>query len=234
MKLNDQNFSEVLDKLPPYNGKVEFNNCTFSGAAIGKKVRHPQDRLVVKNITARNCTADSVVIGPLLFENLHVENLRTTDRLWLPGCAFKECVFRGRIGEVVQFPEVDPVEPLDEATNARFWTHNEQVWAEAEYALDISEAEFDDVDFQGIPGEAIRISSRNQICVDFQRARSARDSGAIDQLAEYPRLVMKNALSIREATEYNFVLATHSSSESYREMNDLFNWLAEHCLLYEC
>ncbi|QDT59588.1 hypothetical protein SV7mr_20970 [Stieleria bergensis] len=232
MEILGQTFKgNVLDEMPAEWNAIEFKDCIFTGGGIGMKVRHVADRLVVRSVTAMNCTVDTVTVGPVVFENLHVENLKTTQHLWLPGCAFRSCVFRGKIGEVLQFDKADPMAPRTDKFNQQFIDDNEGIWSDVEWSLDISEAEFDDLDLRGVPGETVRINTLNQVCVDFGRSHIAQESGAFDELSGFAKMVMKNGLKRRKESKYNFVLTTNPSSRDYQEMSEFFEWLAKNDLL---
>ncbi len=196
------------------------------------KTRRPEERLVIQNISAINCTVDTVTVGPVVFENLQIENLKTTQHLWLPGCAFKRCVLKGKIGEVLQFDRADPVAPRSDLFNRQFIEDNERIHSGTAWSLDISEAEFDDFDLRGVPGETVRINSTNQTRVDFVKALQAQESGAFIEIDGFPKMVMENGLKRRKESQYNFVLVTNPSSSDYRDMMGLFDWLAKNDLCF--
>lgn len=232
MQIQGQTFKgQSLDELPTEYGAIDFKNCTFTGGGIGMKVRHVADRLIVRNVTATNCTVDTVIVGPVVFDTLHVDNLKTAQHLWLPGCAFRCCVLRGKIGKVLQFDKADPMAPRTDKFNHQFIEDNARIWSDCEWSLDITEAEFEDFDLRGVPGETVRINTQNQVCVDFQKSSTAQEAGAFEELNGFPKMVMNNGLKRRKDSKYNFVLATNSSSRDYQEMCELFNWLAKNDLL---
>ena len=149
-------FADVrIDTLPEAR-PLRFEECVLSNSSVGSTARRPTQRLVLRNVFARQCTIDSVSVGPLIFDDVTVHGLRTTTHLWLPACAFRHCILRGRIGRLLFFAGADPAKPLSEPQNAAFLEANGAFYAETDWALDISEATFVDWDCRSIPASLIR------------------------------------------------------------------------------
>lgn len=217
--------SPRIDSLPETDHAYRFIDCTVTGGSIGAKARRPAERLVVRNISAVNCMLDWVIVGPVVFDQVEFDGLRMTKILWLPGCAFNQCILRGKIEKILHFENADPVAPRSDSHNHQFIEDNDRIHREATWTLDISEAEFDDFDLRGVPGETVRINSHNQVCVDYKKALQAQESGAFAELQGFPKLVMENGIKRRKDSKYNFVLQTNPGSEYYRDMQQLFELL---------
>lgn len=226
MQIEKMTFSGVrLEEMPEGNAWA-FTNCVFSGGSIGLAARKPEERLVVRGVVARRCVVDSVLVGPVVFADLEVSGLRTTDHLWLPGCAFTHCILRGRIGRVLFFAAVEEALPLESPGNAAFHEDNMRIYSETDWALDISEAQFVDWDCRAVPAHLIRINPKHQVRVSYEATRRSLSSGALADAPAEMRIGLQWALKHREATHFDFVLATHPGQKDYREEMELFEVLA--------
>jgi hypothetical protein len=225
MQVDKKTFSGVrLEEMPDGN-EWAFNSCAFSGGSIGLTARKPEERLIVRGVVARRCVVASVVVGPVVFENLEVSDLRTTDHLWLAGCAFKNCILRGRIGRILLFAEVEEALPLSYPKNAAFHNANLDIYRQVDYALDISEAQFVDWDCRSVPAHLIRTNPDYQVRVSYESTRRSLASGALSEAPEDIRVGLQWALKNREATRFDFVLTTHPGHKRYQEKMKLFELL---------
>lgn len=209
----------------------KLDSCTFSNGSIGMGARRPQDRLVVRGAVAHRCIVDSVSVGPILFDAVEVSGLRTTNPLWLPGCAFTHCVLRGRIGRVLFFAAVEETLPLASPGNSAFHEDNLRIYRETDWALDISEAQFVDWDCRSVPAHLIRINPKHQVRVNYEATSRAMSSGVLAEAPAESRIGLQWALKHRESTRFDFVLATHPGQRDYREEMELFEILARAGLL---
>ena len=223
MKHQNVEFEGIRIKDPVEETGLTFEGCLFSACVLGIPCRSPQDRLVLKQMTLRDCTLDSLIIGPVVFEDCLLENLKTLDLQWVHGAAFKHCIVRGEAGEALLFEEKEPLEPRDSKSNAPFIAENQRIYESIDWALDISEAQFHELDIRGVPAERIRINDRNQIKVNYQRLREAYDAGQLEgaPFSEY----IDTCLEDYEDSEMNFVLVSHPDSPEHDEEMELFQYL---------
>lgn len=225
----DQVYRGVAVELTDVQNGGKFARCSFSGCSLGMQIRRPSERIVLRGFSAIDCTVDSVNVGPVVFEDCLVEDLTTVDHLWILGAAFKRCTIRGQVGRVIFFEEFVPTEPRDSPTNAPFVGENTRIYESVEWALDISEAEFTDVDLRSIPAELVRTNRVNQVKVNYDAACSALQAGVFD--LHPSKGFVEICLEDYEMSHFNFVLATHPKDPSYRERIELFDLLGQHNII---
>lgn len=223
MVFQDLEFEDIHIEEPVTATGLTFERCLFSACTVGFPCRFPQDRLVLKHMTLRDCTVDALVIGPVLFENCVVENLKTQDHLWVNAAAFKHCVIRGEVGKAILFGEKELLEPRDSKRNALFIAANQRLYESLDWALDISEAQFQEFDVRSVPAECIRINDRNQIKVNYRRLREAEEAGQLEGIpgSDYIEVCLEDY----EDSEMNFVLVSHPDTPEHDEEMELFQHL---------
>lgn len=209
----------------PEAERLTFERCIFSGGSLGALARRPEQRLHVRDVVGRKCTVDSVVVGPVLFDEVEVADLRTTDHLWLPGCAFRHCTLRGRIGRVLILAEANPAERMSSMGNASFFSENLKVHESGGWALDISEAEFVEWDCRGVPAQFVRVDPAKQLKVSYEKTQRSFASGVLGAAGEDLLFDIEWSLKHREETRFDFVLATHPRHRHYKRMMELFAFL---------
>lgn len=177
-QLSDKHFRDRDAKGTRFSD-MSFRNCIFESCSVAVGA-HARDRPTIRNVQLRNCTALGCAIGAVIAEDVLVEGLRTTGRvpLFIRGAAFRHVVLRGHIGGLTitgdaRRPSVKGIDDvklkreIDEA--------NERYYRSVDWALDISEAECEDLDMRGgIPASLIRRDPRTQIVVTRERALEGR------------------------------------------------------------
>jgi hypothetical protein len=122
-----------------------------------------QRRPTIRNVRFIDCEEHSCSISDAVIEDLTVDSLKVNDVLLVADCAFKHVTLRGRLGTVkltVGFSALFKKRPrlqvaLDEA--------NVAYYANVDWALDISAAEFEDFDVDGVPLSLIRRDQETQV-----------------------------------------------------------------------
>jgi hypothetical protein len=221
-----------LSSLPQGPTPLIVQNSRLASGSLGARVRRPADRLRISNVIVRNCSIGTVTVGPVVFEDVLVDGLRTTRELRLPACAFIHCVLRGRIGSLVSFVQADPLEPIGADMNVAFARANERLYAELDWALDVRDAEFTCFDVRSVPGRLIRINGETQVCVAYAPTTTAWASGwGSRELSPYARSLMAAYLEHRQDYPQDFVLATHRRDPKYAECADLIAAIRQKGLL---
>lgn len=136
---------------------LELVRCEFTGSALSQ-FDDPAFSLVVRDVTARRCVVKRSVSSGARFEEVLVDGL-TTASLQLEGCAFRHVTLRGRIGLLMLVPP-NPSMPPD--VRAAFERGLRDFYAGVDWALDISEAEFDGADLYYLPGDLVRRDPETQ------------------------------------------------------------------------
>lgn len=145
-----------------------FSNCVFDNSALSL-TKSPQLRSTVRNVRLTACVSVNCGIGPALFDDVIIDGLETNDLLicWSP--LFRHVTLKGKIGKIKvniaahfvdRSPEVQ--RPFDEARN--------QFYEIVDWALDISEAQFNEFDLHGVPARLVRRDCATQAIVTRDKA----------------------------------------------------------------
>jgi hypothetical protein len=153
-------------------GDLEFRRCRFDGCLVS--ITHsPKQRATVRNLRLTDCTANGGSIGKAIIEDALIENLKTPGLFQTFGAVFKHVVLRGRFNDLMicdyVLPRSDVNPPYQYENVEAFREANAAYYANVDWALDISQGEFRDLDIRGIPGKLIRRDPETQILVTRQR-----------------------------------------------------------------
>ena len=166
-----QEFRSVYDQD---SGKVfsdmEFRKCRFVSCAISITV-NPELRSTVRNVRIMNCEHVSGNLGPAIVEDVLADGFKTNGLFQTWGAVFKHVTWRGMIGRVMLSPAVAPGRAT-KAQQEAFDNANATYYSEVDWALDLSEAEVEEIDIRGIPGRLIRRDPMTQVLIT--RANAAR------------------------------------------------------------
>jgi hypothetical protein len=140
----------------------EFRRCQFFNVCASPRPT-PASRLFIRRVSLVRCTHWNCSLFGAALEDIHVENLKRKGRspLFLWDCAFRRVTLRGPIS----FPKLNAHVALerDSPRSKAFRAANVAFYAETDWALDISGAQFGGfVDFPGIPPSLIRRDPTSQ------------------------------------------------------------------------
>lgn len=147
---------------------LEFRRCRFESCAISI-TRKPHRRSTVRNVRIIDCTEVGCVLDTAIVEDVEVNGLKTNGTFHTWGAVFSHVTLRGRVGDIMISPTVSPGQASaaeQRAFDAAHVTYYEAV----DWALDIREAEFDDVDLRGIPGHLVRRDPETQALITRAKA----------------------------------------------------------------
>jgi len=164
-KVENRRFELLSDlELPKVLGGAVIRGCTFFACDFGATATTPAKRRKVKNVEVINCkTTNSTGIGSAIIEDVDIENLETSGPLFAWGAVYKHVRFRGRCGSFVLSSL--PPNAHTQRTEAAFKRANAAFYRGVDWALDISEAEFRDIDIRGVPADLIRRDPETQVVV---------------------------------------------------------------------
>lgn len=148
---------------------MEFRKCVFDNCSISI-TQDVAKRSVVRNINLVNCTAKSCGIEPAIVEDVVVDGLKTNGKLlqaW--GAAFKHVTLKGAIDRLMLSPAVVLTDP-DSPINRAFAKANAEYYSSVDWALDISCAEAQELEIQGVPARLIRRDPETQVVVTSEKA----------------------------------------------------------------
>jgi len=151
---------------------LEFRHCSFESCAISI-TRDPQKRSTFRNIRLIGCDVRGCAIDTAILEDIYVERLKTHNMLCCWGAVFKHVSLRGPVGKIMFNCAVATGTAKPEEQRA-FDEANAVYYASVDWALDISEAEFEEGDIRGIPARLIRRDPESQAVVTREKALEGR------------------------------------------------------------
>lgn len=147
---------------------LQFVKCYFESCAVSI-TRNPQLRSTVRNVTLVNCEQRGCALDPAIVEDVLVDGLKTHGLFQTWGAVFKHVRLKGRLGRIMISPAVAPG-TASSAEQRAFDEANAAYYAGVDWALDISEAEFDEGEIQGVPAKLIRRDPATQVIVTRENA----------------------------------------------------------------
>jgi len=149
---------------------VEFRHCSFESCVVSN-TKDPALRSTVRRLQFIACDSSGFnSLGPAIIEDTTVDGLKVNDVLQTWGMVFKHVTLKGRIGRMMLSNCLFPSSTTTEAMQRAFEEANAAFYASVDWALDISEAEFQELSFRGIPGRLVRRDRETQIVVSRQKA----------------------------------------------------------------
>lgn len=149
-----------------------------------------------------------------MLEDVTVHNLRTAGPLRISTSAFKHVALSGRIDQLLVHPALWPG-PAAIQQQKEFDDANAEYYANVDWALDISNADFAEVEIQGIPTNLVRRDPSTQVVVTREMAlagtwrridlRSTPWPGAIQFLIDdgYPAKIL---IAPKRSPEFDVLL----------------------------
>jgi hypothetical protein len=148
---------------------LEFRKCRFVSCAISITL-DPRLRSTVRNVALDHCEALGCAIDPAILEDVMVDGLKTHNlQTW--GAVFKHVTLRGKTGRVMFSPAVFPGKATKEQQQT-FDDANAAYYRAVDWALDVSQGEFEDCEIQCVPARLVRRDPETQVVVT--RAKAAR------------------------------------------------------------
>lgn len=167
--LEDQAFYDFYDRdSAGVFEDLEFRRCVFVSSRISM-TRNPSLRSTVRNIKIVNCEQRGCALEAAILEDVLVDGLKTNGvlRCWAAG--FKHAVLRGKIGRILISSAVATGTATPEQQRA-FDEANAAYYKSVDWALDISEAEFEECDIRRVPAHLIRRDPETQVVVKREKA----------------------------------------------------------------
>ncbi|AWT43735.1 MULTISPECIES: hypothetical protein [Streptomyces] len=185
----------------------ELVRCEFNGCDLAQ-FDDPGLGLVVRNVTAERTTAKRSFVDGVRFEDVVVDGLTTPSVMHLNGCVFRRVTLRGRIGPLMTTPPNFslPAE-MQEAFTEGIKAFYADADPEVDWALDISEAEFSEVDLYYVPGHLVRRDPGTQFLLHRDRISGIDLQG----LSTFARI----AVDRFEATPFDSIVAVAPRRADY-------------------
>ncbi|MBT2539178.1 hypothetical protein J7E99_00280 [Streptomyces sp. ISL-44] len=208
MRLEKQKFQNIKSigsgrELAGY----ELVRCEFNGCDLAQ-FDDPGLGLVVRDLTAERITVKRSFVDGVRFEDVVIDGLALSSLTHLNGCVFRHVTLRGRIGPVMTTP---PNFSLPEEMQAAFAAGIEAYYADADpdadWALDISEAEFEEADLYYVPGHLVRRDPETQFLLHRDRLVGID----VGQLSTFARI----AVDRFESTPFSSIVAVAPRRAGY-------------------
>ncbi|HEX7771883.1 MAG TPA: hypothetical protein VF435_05645 [Pyrinomonadaceae bacterium] len=120
------------------------------------------------NCETRGCTLYTAIVEDVTVDGLKTHGLRQT---W--GAVFKHVTLKGKIGRLMFSPAVSPGTATLRQQRA-FDEANEQYYSTVDWALDISEAEAEELDLRRIPARLVRRDPVDQVVITREKAMQGK------------------------------------------------------------
>ncbi|MEZ6143349.1 MAG: hypothetical protein R3B84_22505 [Zavarzinella sp.] len=122
-----------------------------------------EDRIVFNNCHLQNCTEDHCLVGPAIFRNCSIDGLRTQEGgIRIDGALFDQVTIKGDVGT---FRVMSDATCIELEFDAALHQANRDLYADVDWAIDISTAFAKDLTLYGIPPELIRYDPQRQAIV---------------------------------------------------------------------
>lgn len=192
----DQEFISVVDRGGLIAEDFSFQNCQFVNCGFSLTDDISQ-RSHIKSIRISDSHVCDGHLGPGVIENLTVDGLSTDDTTTCFGTLFRHVIFQGKIGKLSICPEAASWN-LPVGVQPQFDEERIKFYSSTDWALDISEAHFDELDIVGIPANVIRIDPSRHFILKRNNALSAGWRNRVGPNSEYWVYVIDQFLNDRD------------------------------------
>ncbi len=166
---NRQKFESFYDRDSEVTfSDIEFRRCYFESCRLSI-TREPRLRSTIRNINLLNCEQHGCAVNAAIIEDVLVDGLKTHGLLQTWAAVFKHVILRGFINRVM-FSSAVAAGLATKTEQLAFDEANAECYATVDWALDISEGEFEECEIQGIPARLIRRDPATQVVVKRQKA----------------------------------------------------------------
>lgn len=169
---------------------VALSECTFQSCAIRLPLVDPTApfhkqqydlarRPVIRGVELRRCATISsggCTLEGAIVEDTLVEELKTDGLVQTWATVFKHVTFKGKIGRLMFSDLFTPLDPPTSKFQQAIAKANADYYAAVDWALDISQAEFQDFDCRGVPSRLVRRNPETQMMLTRERVLEHRDS----------------------------------------------------------
>lgn len=172
-KLEGEEFVQWFDRdSGALYSDLEFLKCRFESSGLSI-TRNPNLRSTVRSVRLTRCEQRGSAIDAAIIEDVVVEHFKTNGLFQTWGAVFKHVTLRGKIGRIMVSPIVAPGSATAEEQRA-FDTANAEYYAGVDWALDISEGEFEECELQRVPAHLVRRDSSTQVVVTREKAMQGK------------------------------------------------------------
>lgn len=154
--------------------ELAFRSCHFEGCALSV-ASQPALRSRVRHVNMTGCSQRGCFLGAAILEDVVVDGLETSGQLlqaW--GAVFRRVVLRGKIDRIMisnePLPDLSVNEPYQNENVEAFVSANAAFYQDVDWALDVSDGDFRELDIRGVPVNLIRRDPETQMILTRQKA----------------------------------------------------------------
>lgn len=213
----NREFFSAIDRGGLKIGGFSFDNCQFvdCGFSLTDDISR---RSYANDVTIINSHICDSHFGPGILEEVVVDGLTTDDTTTCWGTLFRHVRFRGSIGKFSLCSEATSWS-LPVGVQQQFDRVRLAFYADTDWALDITEAHFDELDIVGIPARAIRHDPARHFILDRKNALREDWRSRVSSNCEYWIYVIDQFLNDNEESTVLVAPKTGSKSKQ-RKMDD--------------
>lgn|SRR5690554_1319486 len=130
---------------------LHFNNCKFEYCNI-RSTDFPKNRGVIEDITMRNCSSVSSNLGNLVVKNCTFENLKTNGMVQIVGAVYERVKLIGKFNKMMLINEYNTP---NKNVKDQYTLANKAFYKQIDWAIDISKADFVELNLRGIPSDLV-------------------------------------------------------------------------------
>lgn len=146
-----------------------FQSCAFEYCRIATASLRASERLNVANCSVRQSSLVGCGVDRVVLSDVVVTDVTWPGLLQVWATAFRRVTLAGRLGRLMISNDLGLLDRQQE--QRQFYLADEFFYRETDWALDISSAEFGELDVRGIPARLIRRDPETQAVVRAERAR---------------------------------------------------------------
>jgi hypothetical protein len=170
-EFRDREFHRSIDRGGGSATDCRFINCQFVNSGFSL-TSDPDHMSIARHIVLEDCHICNTDVGPSVLEDIEVVDL-STDGIFIAWSPYlRHVTFRGKNGRLKINRSYSCVD-FDPEIQQRFLTERTRFYEGTDWALDLSEAHFKEVDIVGVPVELIRRDPTRQFVVTRSRALQA-------------------------------------------------------------
>lgn len=164
--INGQDFRSLYDDGGKEYSDLHFMGCSFESCGFSI-TDDPAHRSVARRLRFTKCAVGASAMHSGILDDVVVDGLKTRGLFLNHGVVFRHVILTGRIGRVMFSPMVGGTrdEPVRLAMQDAFDQANRRFYESVDWALDISGAEFEECEIQGVPARLIRRDPATQVVV---------------------------------------------------------------------
>jgi hypothetical protein len=154
---------------------MTFTDCEFRSCILALDKQDLSLTARVTDMVFRRCAVTACDVTAAIVEDVLVDGLRTSGLFQTWATVFKHVTLKGKIDRLMLSDVFSPNYPTSQFQQVVAKAHADY-YAAVDWALDISEAEFKELDCRGVPSRLVRRDPETQIMVTRERVLASGDA----------------------------------------------------------